>query len=58
MSEQQAEPHVFIILGATGDLTRRKLLPAPYYLRHQGILETHNTLIVDASTLETGEEAF
>jgi glucose-6-phosphate 1-dehydrogenase len=58
MSEQQVEPHVFIILGATGDLTRRKLLPALYYLRDQGILETHNTLIVGASTLEIGEEAF
>ena len=28
MSEQQVEPHVFVIIGATGDLTRRKLLPA------------------------------
>jgi glucose-6-phosphate 1-dehydrogenase len=26
---------VFVILGATGDLTRRKLLPALYHLRDQ-----------------------
>jgi len=25
-----AEPNVFVILGGTGDLARRKLLPAPY----------------------------
>ena len=30
MAEQQVEPHVFVIIGATGDLTRRKLLPALY----------------------------
>ena len=35
MSEHQVEPHVFVILGATGDLTRRKLLPALYHLRDQ-----------------------
>jgi glucose-6-phosphate 1-dehydrogenase len=26
------EPHLFVIFGATGDLTRRKLLPALYHL--------------------------
>ena len=26
------EPHIFVILGATGDLTHRKLLPALYHL--------------------------
>ena len=58
MSEHQVEPHVFVILGATGDLTRRKLLPALYHLRDQGILETHNTLIVGAALPEMGEEGF
>ena len=43
MSEHQVEPHVFVIIGATGDLTRRKLLPALYHLRDQGILDTRNT---------------
>lgn len=58
MPDQPVEPHVFIILGATGDLTRRKLLPALYNLRNQGILEKRNTLIVGAALPETGEEGF
>ena len=58
MSQQPVEPHVFVIIGATGDLTRRKLLPALYHLRDQGILETRNTLIVGAALPEMGEEGF
>ena len=58
MSEHQVEPHVFVIIGATGDLTRRKLLPALYHLRDQGILDTRNTLIVGAALAEMGEEGF
>ena len=58
MSPHQVEPHVFVILGATGDLTRRKLLPALYHLRDQGILETRNTLIVGAALQKLGEEEF
>jgi glucose-6-phosphate 1-dehydrogenase len=58
MSEHQVDPHIFVIIGATGDLTRRKLLPALYHLRDQGILETRNTLIVGASLPEMGEEEF
>ncbi|MEK7352870.1 MAG: glucose-6-phosphate dehydrogenase, partial [Nitrospirota bacterium] len=58
MSQYQIEPHVFVIIGATGDLTRRKLLPALYHLRDQGVLETRNTLIVGAALPEMGEEGF
>ena len=58
MSQYQVEPHVFVIIGATGDLTRRKLLPALYHLRDQGVLETRNTLIVGAALPEMGEEGF
>jgi len=58
MSEQQVEPHVFVIIGATGDLTHRKLLPALYHLRDQGILGALNTLIVGAALPEMGEEGF
>ena len=58
MPEHLVEPHVFVILGATGDLTRRKLLPALYHLRDQGVLEKHNTLIVGAALPEMGEEGF
>jgi len=58
MSEQRVEPHVFVIIGATGDLTRRKLLPALYHLRDQGILETRNTQIIGAALPDMGEEGF
>lgn len=58
MKERTVEPHLFIILGATGDLTRRKLLPALFHLRTYGELEKHNTLIVGAALPELSEEAF
>ena len=35
MDAKQLDPHLFIILGATSDLMRRKLLPALYHL-HAG----------------------
>ena len=37
MAEKQVAPHLFVILGATSDLMRHKLLPALYHLnaRHQ-----------------------
>jgi glucose-6-phosphate 1-dehydrogenase len=41
MSEQkqkQADPCVMVIFGATGDLTKRKLFPALYYLALEGFL--------------------
>jgi glucose-6-phosphate 1-dehydrogenase len=58
VKERSVEPHLFIILGATGDLTRRKLLPALFHLRTYGELEKQNTLIVGAALPDMGEEAF
>lgn len=58
MKEHTVEPHLFIILGATGDLTRRKLLPALFLLRNYGELEKQNTLIVGVALPELSEEAF
>ena len=58
MAEPAVEPHLFVILGATGDLTRRKLLPALFHLRTFGELEKRNTLIVGAAQPEMSEEAF
>ena len=58
MQEQVVEPHLFVILGATGDLTHRKLLPALFHLRHHGELEKENTLIVGAALPDMSEEAF
>lgn len=50
--------HLFVILGATGDLTRRKLLPALRQLRRQGVLERGQSLIVGSALPEMGEQAF
>ena len=36
--ERPGDPCTIVIFGAGGDLTRRKLLPALYNLRHNGIL--------------------
>jgi len=58
MAEPSLEPHLFVILGATGDLTRRKLLPALFHLRGYGELEKQNTVIVGAAQPEMSEEAF
>src|SRR5258707_8797908 len=33
-----AEPCVFVVVGASGDLTKRKLLPALFNLRQAGLL--------------------
>ena len=32
-----APPAVFVVFGATGDLSRRKILPALYHLYGQGL---------------------
>jgi glucose-6-phosphate 1-dehydrogenase len=37
-SDGRVEPHLFVIIGGTGDLTQRKLLPALYHLSAQGHL--------------------
>ena len=34
----EIERHLFVIIGGTGDLARRKLLPALYHLSRQGHL--------------------
>lgn len=48
MVKPTVEPHLFVILGATGDLTRRKLLPALCHLRTEGFVGDH-CLILGAS---------
>ncbi len=37
-ASKTAEPCTLVIFGAGGDLTRRKLLPALYHLRQDGLL--------------------
>jgi glucose-6-phosphate 1-dehydrogenase len=32
------EPCIFVVFGASGDLTKRKLLPALFHLKQAGLL--------------------
>ncbi|MBI3979510.1 MAG: glucose-6-phosphate dehydrogenase [Chloroflexi bacterium] len=43
--ERLAEPCVVVIFGATGDLTRRKLVPALYDLVREGLLPSNVTIV-------------
>lgn len=51
----QAEPCVMVIFGATGDLTRRKLMPALWDLRGEGCLESVRILGVGRSPMSDDE---
>src|SRR5215207_3681809 len=50
-------PHTFVILGASGDLTHRKLVPALYHLYRKGRLPTE-TRIVGFSRTPFAHEAW
>ncbi|MCU0280763.1 MAG: glucose-6-phosphate dehydrogenase [Acidimicrobiia bacterium] len=49
------ERHVFVVLGATGDLATRKLLPALYHLATEHGLDT---VVLGAGTRDLGDEEF
>ena len=49
-------PTVLVIFGATGDLARRKLLPALYNLAHEGGLPERFSLVGNARSEMTDEE--
>jgi glucose-6-phosphate 1-dehydrogenase len=51
----KAEPCVMVIFGATGDLTRRKLMPALWNLRKEGCLEGMRILGVGRSHMSDDE---
>ena len=48
LERQPVHPTTLIIFGATGDLARRKLLPALYNLAHEGALPEHFALVGNA----------
>ena len=57
MSEHQIEPHLFVIFGATGDLTRRKIIPALYHmLKRAGGVE--RSFILGAARRDWSDEDF
>jgi glucose-6-phosphate 1-dehydrogenase len=43
--EKVPEPACVVVFGATGDLTRRKILPALYNLRRVGLLPAETTIV-------------
>jgi len=45
MSKLDIEPHLFIILGATGNLSQNKLFPAIYTLSAKGILKGKSKIL-------------
>src|SRR5205823_6259036 len=57
MAIKPAEPQAVVIFGASGDLTRRKLLPAFYHLFVEGLLP-HGFAIVGYARTEMSDEQF
>ena len=53
---READPCTFIIFGATGDLTRRKLLPALYELQSAGGMNSHCEIIGTGRTRLTDSQ--
>lgn len=45
MPQLDIEPHLFLIMGGTGNLTRRKLLPALYRLSAHGLLKDRSAIL-------------
>ena len=56
-SGEPADPCVMVIFGASGDLTKRKLLPALYNLARDGLLSKHFA-VVGLSRSEMSHEEF
>lgn len=56
LTEKTAEPFVFVVFGATGDLTARKLLPAMYQLAHEGHLSANTAFVGFARSQQTPEQ--
>ena len=52
------DPHLFVILGATGDLTGRKLMPALHSLARQGKLGPHSFILGAAIDTDIDDKGF
>ncbi|HWB79094.1 MAG TPA: glucose-6-phosphate dehydrogenase [Nannocystaceae bacterium] len=53
---EPAPPNVFVIFGATGDLTKRKLIPALYNLKEQKLLRDEFAVVAVARKPISDEE--
>ena len=54
--ERIPEPHVMVIFGASGDLTKRKLLPALYSLIRERLLPSNFAVMGVARTEFTDDQ--
>ncbi len=54
--ERSAEPCAIVIFGATGDLTKRKLIPALYRLSEQKLIPSEFAIIASARQKISNEE--
>jgi glucose-6-phosphate 1-dehydrogenase len=57
MALKPPDPQAIVIFGASGDLTKRKLLPALFHLYCEGLLP-HGFAIVGYARTEMGDEEF
>ncbi len=55
--QNNTDPHVFVIFGASGDLARRKLIPAIFDLFKQGLLP-EQFAVLGVSRSEYSDQAF
>ena len=55
MNEPILDPHLFVIFGATGDLTARKLLPALFHLVEQS---DRKVVILGVATTDLDDDGF
>src|SRR5690348_8887590 len=55
---EQLEPMIFVVLGGTGDLMQRKLLPALYNLAREGNLPDNYVILGAARNAEHNDESF
>ncbi|MDR5683227.1 MAG: glucose-6-phosphate dehydrogenase [Armatimonadota bacterium] len=58
MRTEPVVPHVFVIFGATGDLTARKLLPALYDLADKGFLPRRHAILGVSRSREMDDARF
>lgn len=50
------DPHVMVVFGADGDLSRRKLIPALYHLNREGLLPEGFRIVGSSTTvMDTGD---
>ena len=54
---KQSEPHILVIFGASGDLAKRKLIPALYELHTQQLLP-EKFAVLGVSRTELSDSGF